>query len=120
MEKDFLIRPIVTCLPAWFRFAQCLRRYHDSKEDLHLVNAGKYSSILIMIILATFRSYNDQYYSSTFDNPYTTLWLLSGIISSCYGYTWDVKMDWGLLDSNAGENRFLREEVVYSSTVNLH
>jgi len=26
-------------------------------------------------------------------------------------------MDWGLLDSNAGENRFLREEVVYSSAV---
>ena len=28
-------------------------------------------------------------------------------------------MDWGLLDSNAGENRFLREEVVYSSAVSL-
>lgn len=26
-------------------------------------------------------------------------------------------MDWGLLDSNAGENRFLREEVVYSAAV---
>jgi len=26
-------------------------------------------------------------------------------------------MDWGLFDRNAGENRFLREEIVYSSTV---
>lgn len=26
-------------------------------------------------------------------------------------------MDWGLLDSNAGENRFLREETVYSAAV---
>jgi len=26
-------------------------------------------------------------------------------------------MDWGLLDSNADENRFLREEVVYSTAV---
>lgn len=26
-------------------------------------------------------------------------------------------MDWGLLDSNAGENKFLREEVVYSAAV---
>lgn len=25
-------------------------------------------------------------------------------------------MDWGLFDRNAGENRFLREEIVYSST----
>lgn len=26
-------------------------------------------------------------------------------------------MDWGLFDKNAGENTFLREEIVYSSTV---
>lgn len=32
MEKDFIIRPIVNCLPAWFRFAQCLRRYRDSRK----------------------------------------------------------------------------------------
>lgn len=56
-------------------------------------------------------------YASTFDNPYTWLWIISSIISSCYAYTWDIKMDWGLFDKNAGENTFLREEVVYSSTV---
>jgi hypothetical protein len=28
-------------------------------------------------------------------------------------------MDWGFLDGNAGENRFLREEVVYSSAVSF-
>lgn len=26
------VRPIVNCLPAWFRFAQCLRRYRDSRN----------------------------------------------------------------------------------------
>jgi len=40
-------------------------------------------------------------------------WLLAAIVSSCYTYTWDIKMDWGLLDRNAGENRFLREQTVY-------
>ena len=35
------------------------------------------------------------------------------MISTCYTLTWDIKMDWGLLDKNAGENRFLREETVY-------
>lgn len=120
MEKDFIIRPIVNCLPAWFRFAQCIRRYRDSKEAFpHLVNAGKYSTTFLMVIFATLRSFNARYYENTFDNPYTTLWLLSGILSSCYAYTWDIKMDWGLFDSNAGENRFLREEVVYSSTVSI-
>lgn len=26
-------------------------------------------------------------------------------------------MDWGLLDAKSGDSRFLREEIVYSSTV---
>lgn len=43
---------------------------------------------------------------------------MSQLISSCYAYTWDIKMDWGLLDRNApAENRYLREEIVYSSGV---
>lgn len=29
-------------------------------------------------------------------------------------------MDWGLFDAKAGDNRFLREEIVYSSTVSAH
>lgn len=45
------------------------------------------------------------------------LWIAFAIISSCYTLTWDLKMDWGLLDSNAGENRFLREEIVYAYKV---
>lgn len=56
-------------------------------------------------------------YDNTFDNPFTILWILSSVISSCYAYAWDIKMDWGLFDKNANENKFLREEIVYSSTV---
>ena len=41
--------------------------------------------------------------------------MVSAVISSLYAYTWDIKMDWGLMDKNAGENTFLREEVVYNS-----
>lgn len=29
-------------------------------------------------------------------------------------------MDWGLFDKSAGENKFLREEIVYSSTVSTY
>lgn len=118
METNFTYRPLVNCLPAWFRFAQCLRRYRDSREAFpHLVNAGKYSSTFLMVMFATLRAYHASEYQSTWDNPYTTCWILSGIFSSTYAYLWDIKMDWGLFDSNSGENKFLREEVVYSSTV---
>lgn len=51
------------------------------------------------------------------DNPFLFLWIIASVISSCYAYTWDIKMDWGLFDKSAGENKFLREEIVYSSTV---
>lgn len=38
-------------------------------------------------------------------------------ISSLYTLIWDLKMDWGLFDRNAGENTFLREEIVYPQKV---
>ncbi|XP_070795368.1 solute carrier family 53 member 1 isoform X2 [Pituophis catenifer annectens] len=41
------------------------------------------------------------------------LWIVFYVISSCYTLIWDLKMDWGLFDKNAGENTFLREEIVY-------
>ena len=63
MEKDFIIRPIFNCLPAWFRFAQCLRRYRDTREAFpHLVNAGKYSTTFMVVIFATLKSYNSRKY----------------------------------------------------------
>lgn len=41
-------------------------------------------------------------------------------MSSCYTLVWDLKMDWGLFDRNAGENTFLREEIVYPHKVLHH
>uniref|UniRef100_A0A6M2DGX2 Putative small molecule transporter n=1 Tax=Xenopsylla cheopis TaxID=163159 RepID=A0A6M2DGX2_XENCH len=117
MEHSYISRPIVNCIPAWIRFAQCLRRYRDSKEAFpHLVNAGKYSTTFLVVIFATLKNFYADDYTSNFENPYLYLWLISSVVSSLYAYTWDVKMDWGLFDSNAGENQFLREEIVYSST----
>lgn len=43
------------------------------------------------------------------------LWIVAAFISTCYTLTWDIKMDWGLLDKKSGENKFLREETVYRS-----
>jgi xenotropic and polytropic retrovirus receptor 1 len=82
----------------------------------HLVNAGKYSTTFFVVLFATLRNYYKTDYS-TFENPFTYAWLISQLISSCYALTWDLKMDWGLFDKHAGENTFLREEIVYSSTV---
>jgi EXS family len=55
-------------------------------------------------------------YSRSWENPFFYLWIISAIVSSFYAYGWDIFMDWGLLSMD-GENKFLRDETVYSSTV---
>ncbi|XP_006819156.1 solute carrier family 53 member 1-like [Saccoglossus kowalevskii] len=108
------IRSVVACLPAWWRFAQCLRRYYDSKQAFpHLVNAGKYSTTFFVVLFSSLAAVYKAHYGNIQDNPFFYLWIGSAVISSSYALTWDIKMDWGLLDKNAGENKFLREEIVY-------
>lgn len=143
------IRPIIACLPAWFRFAQCLRRYRDTRLFFpHIVNAGKYStSFFVVIFSSLYQAYIGmqvgQHLSSNIDkwsqviseslfvnectdqhgmeviqnNAFFYLWILSAVVSTIYTYMWDIKMDWGLLDKHTGDNRFLREEIVYAHKV---
>ncbi|CAG4993477.1 unnamed protein product [Colias eurytheme] len=115
--KWFLIsRAIVNIIPAWTRFWQCLRRYRDSKEAFpHLVNAGKYSTTFFVVLFSTMRTMYKAEYENPYDNPFLYAWLGCQFISSCYTYTWDVKMDWGLFTAGLqAENSLLREEIVYS------
>lgn len=112
------IRPIVAMLPAWWRFAQCCRRYRDTREAFpHLVNAVKYASSFFVVIFSSLALSTDDGQARTVYNTWFYLWIVALIVSSCYAYGWDIKMDWGLFDSKDGDNRFLREEIVYSSTV---
>lgn len=47
-------RPVMAVLPAWLRFAQCLRRYRDTREaNPHLANAVKYSTVFVVIIFTS-------------------------------------------------------------------
>ncbi|XP_066537787.1 xenotropic and polytropic retrovirus receptor 1 homolog [Hoplias malabaricus] len=107
------VRAVIQCLPAWFRFVQCLRRYRDTKRAFpHLVNAGKYSTTFFVV---TFRAL---YKTHKANQPaeadiFFYLLIAFSVINSCYTLIWDLKMDWGLFDRNAGENTLLREEIVY-------
>ncbi|KAK3087846.1 hypothetical protein FSP39_011436 [Pinctada imbricata] len=114
------VRAVVSCLPAWFRFAQCLRRYRDTRLAFpHLVNAGKYSTSFFNVLFATLYSVQkelnpDDEDSIRQNHVFFYLWIVCAIISSFYTLTWDLKMDWGILDRDAGENKLLREEIVYA------
>ncbi|XP_028407700.1 xenotropic and polytropic retrovirus receptor 1 homolog [Dendronephthya gigantea] len=107
------IRPIVLCLPAWFRFAQCLRRYRDTKHVFpHLVNAGKYSTTFFIVLFSSLTAMEKDK-NSSYVGAFFILWIISTFIGTCYTLTWDLKMDWGLLEWNLSENTLLREEIVY-------
>lgn len=58
--KDLILRSIVACLPAWWRFAQCVRRYFDEgrRANPHLLNAGKYSTVWLVVVFSTLTEYN--------------------------------------------------------------
>ena len=42
-----------------------------------------------------------------------SLWIISAIISSCYTFAWDIRMDWGLFE----KGHIIREELIYPHKV---
>lgn len=115
VSRFIAIRPLLTTLPAWFRLAQCFRRFRDTKEKFpHLANAAKYSTTFFVIIFSTLYS---SFKTTVLNDIFFYCWIVSLLVSSIYSYSWDVKFDWGLFDKKAGENKFLREEIVYPNWV---
>ncbi|CAL4061332.1 unnamed protein product, partial [Meganyctiphanes norvegica] len=107
---------IVGCLPAWWRFAQCLRRYRDTKEMFpHLVNAFKYCTTFFVVIFSVLFHQSKENFQDNTENPFFYMMILSMLFASCFVLWWDLVMDWGLFDKSASEYKFLREELVYSS-----
>lgn len=43
---------LIQCFPPWLRFAQCLRCFWDTGHMLHLLNAGKYFTVFLMVTFA--------------------------------------------------------------------
>ncbi|UJR07238.1 hypothetical protein I4U23_011526 [Adineta vaga] len=117
--SQIVLQSFFLLLPSWFRFWQCIRRYRDTKQKFpHLVNAGKYASTLFVAVTnALRRAKNFDYHQHKLENPFLYLWILTSLISSTYKVIWDIKMDWGFFDVNAGENRYLREQIVYPKKI---
>jgi hypothetical protein len=113
-----IVALILACLPSWLRFLQCLRRYRDTLNAFpHLANAIKYSTTFFDIGTLSLKYQFSHMYESDWENPFFYLWLIVKFLGTCYKLFWDFKMDWGFFEKNAGENRFLREVIVYSSKV---
>ena len=92
-----VIIPIVICLPYWFRFAQCMNRYMDTKKRFpHIANAFKYALAHSVTIIGAFHpAFTRSGGSSDGWDAYRVFWLLSCSTSSLYAFWWDVTQDWG-------------------------
>ena len=116
----FVLQAFLLSIPSLLRFTQCVRRYYDTKLKFpHLVNAGKYIMSFLVAITNSLRrasiALNKNYANNPRNNPFIYPWIIAALINSTYKLIWDVKMDWGLFHKNAGENRFLRDHIIYSS-----
>jgi xenotropic and polytropic retrovirus receptor 1 len=97
------------------------------------LSTAKYATSFFVIIFSSITYATTEKYSKSWENPFFYLWIVSAIASSFYAYGWDVSgtlleefnlilfikqiwMDWGLMSLD-GENKFLRDEIVYPSTV---
>ncbi|KAF7960178.1 hypothetical protein EAE96_001776 [Botrytis aclada] len=96
-------------LPAIWRLLQCFRRYHDTKNMFpHLVNGGKYAmTIVYYVTLSIYR----------IDRDRTNLIAFSffAALNAVYVSTWDLLMDWSLLQPGANKP-LLRDVRGFKST----
>ena len=95
-------------LPYWFRFAQCLKKFYETRMRAHLLNAGKYFVSLMIPIFSTLHNHAD------FLSLYV-LFLGVSAIGAMYSYVWDIYMDWGLMRTTMKGHFMLREKILYPS-----
>lgn len=83
--------PLVTLLPLWFRFNQCLRRYVDTRNRFpHLANAFKYAMSQTVTL---FGAFHPLYMRNKRESQiFQSFWMFAFIASSLYSFCWDIFM----------------------------
>lgn len=115
------IIPIISCLPALWRFMQCLRCFQRTRQIAHLINAVKYFTTFPVVIFALIFSLKVNptisFSKLTFKDVgwIIILWFISSLVHALYTFFWDIKMDWGLFCFNQGT--ILRPKLYYPKWV---
>ncbi|CAG8524664.1 6566_t:CDS:10 [Diversispora eburnea] len=104
--QKFIWTPILACLPAFWRFNQCCRRYKDTNRKFpHLLNAGKYFLSIFTVWVG---------YGMRLTGNMTMFYVICQVLSSIFTFLWDIKMDWALFKFNSS-NFLLRDELGFKN-----
>lgn len=104
-------------LPYWWRFCQCLKKFHETEQKVHLINAAKYFSSMLPPAFAIALLNSGDFPGVKYEtNTMFWLYFAANFVKSTYSYIWDIYMDWGLLRRNVpgSSNRFLRDKLNYA------
>ena len=82
------------------------REFHDTKDKTHLINAGKYSTKLVVASISVLCSLYPKH------SPLFYCFIGGLFVNAAYFFVWDLTMDWGLFNSH----KFPRESRLYSKS----
>ncbi|SCU78374.1 LADA_0A05314g1_1 [Lachancea dasiensis] len=101
----------LSCLPNFWRFLQCLRRFADSGDWFpHLLNGFKYAmGICYNASLCAYRL--------SFTSNRRGIFITFGTVYAIIASLWDVVMDWSLLQRNS-RNWLLRDDLYLAGRKN--
>merc|ERR1712086_64206 len=85
--------PAVILIPTAVRVLQCAKVYSDSGDKLHLVNLVKYLTTVPVVLFSILKKTSPEYF--TMLEP---VWAVAVVVNSTYSFSWDIMMDWGLLE----------------------
>lgn len=102
-----ILEIVVAIIPFWSRLIQCLRRLFEEKDLSQGLNALKYLSTIVALVMRTLYSQNRG-----------TFWKIMAAstsgITTIYNTYWDIVIDWGLLQRNS-RNPWLRDKLLISN-----
>ncbi|GFP98201.1 phosphate transporter pho1 homolog 9 [Phtheirospermum japonicum] len=99
---------VIAIIPFWSRFLQCLRRLVEDRGARHGLNALKYLSTIVALVMRTLYDLNRG------NNFWRILAASASGVTTIYNTYWDIVIDWGLLRRDA-KNPWLRDKLLLSN-----
>lgn len=109
-ERYWYLTLMMSMIPYIIRTLQTLRTYVDKGGSTNLWNALKYTLSVVVTLLNTVKVNSPL--GSTQKDQMTMAWAVVAAGTTAFSYWWDVKMGWGLLNTDS-KNFLLRDELTY-------